>query len=116
MASIYLHQHKPLAMLASHDNFVSFVSSQDWLIDHDGVGIETRLDSLVRFRADLSAQLLAGTVVEIEYSAPMVGMCFMFKIKQVFHYGGRDAALLKPCLCVMRHRQHDSTSFFWPVE
>jgi hypothetical protein len=80
-------------------------------IGHDRIGIEMRLDALVGLRAELPAQLSASTVVKIDDSAPVVVMGFMAEIKQTFHYGVRDAALLKPGLRMMGHCEHDLTPF-----
>ena len=77
-------------------------------IGHDRVGIKVRLDTL-GLHADLAAQLLARTVIEIDDSAPVMRMCLMPKVEQVFDHIVWNPALLQPCLRVMGHRQHDSS-------
>jgi hypothetical protein len=72
-------------------------------IGHDRIGIEMRLDALVGLRADLAAQLLASTLIKIDDSTPVVVMGLMSEVKQAFHYGVRDAALLEPSLRMMGH-------------
>ena len=52
-------------------------------IGHDSVSIKMRFDSLVRFRTNLSAQLLTGTMIEIDDPAPAMIMGLMAEIEQV---------------------------------